>query len=134
MFRCQIGLLHWMEAGVVLTMAVAGGCSSSQGDRPELTQVHGTVTFNGQPLDAAMVRFNPVAPGQRSSLGVTDKEGRYKLTYLRDIKGASLGQHKVQITTASETTKERLPDKYHRNTTLTVEVQPDKRQYDFDLE
>jgi len=121
-----------IQAGVALTMAAAVGCFS-QGDRPSLTQVRGTVTLNGQPLAGVVVSFQPVAKG-RSSSGVTDKEGRYQLTYLRDIEGARLGQHKVQIATAFvATSEEPLPSRYNQKTTLTVEVEADKREYDFDL-
>ncbi len=115
----------------VLAAVMAVGCS--QGDRPPLTEVHGTVTLDGQPLPRATVTFLPVDQG-RASRAMTDDAGYYELRYLRDIRGAMMGTHQVIITTASEEVpRELLPARYNEETTLTVEVKPDVERYDFDL-
>ena len=106
------------------------GCSGS--DRPELAPVTGTVTLDGQPLERAALIFRP-AQG-RASRGITDAQGHYELTYLRDIHGAQVDSHTVTITTRTETKPvERLPAKYNKQTTLTREVTSEGGVFDFDL-
>ncbi|MEA1951801.1 MAG: hypothetical protein U9N87_10480, partial [Planctomycetota bacterium] len=70
----------------------------------------------------------------KQSYAKTDAAGRYELIYLRDIKGAKVGPHKVIITTAAERSpQERLPACYNRQTTLTAQVEPGANTVDFDL-
>jgi hypothetical protein len=107
------------------------GCS--RGDRPELTEVQGIVTLDGKPLPRATVIFQPMNGG-RSSRGLTDSQGKYRLLYLRDIEGAILGSHKVTITTVTEDDrKEILPARYNKQTTLAADVKAGKNQRDFQL-
>jgi len=115
---------------LVAAFSVAG---CSKGDQPDLGDVQGTVTLDGQPLAQATVVFRP-AGGGRASQGITNEAGKYEIIYIRDIKGAKLGSHKVAITTATETNpEERVPAQYNRQTTLTAEIQPGTNQCDFDL-
>ncbi len=110
----------------------AAGCSRS--DRPELAEVEGMVTLDGQPLPDALVLFTPEGQG-RTSQALTDAEGRYRLAYLRDIVGANVGPHHVRIRTATEEAggKERLPPKYHAKSVLTATVAPGENVVDFPL-
>ncbi len=106
------------------------GCGG--GDRPELMPVEGLVTLDGQPLAGATVVFRPKSG--KASRGVTDDQGRYELTYLRDIMGAKLGKHTVTITTASEESlDERLSERYNSKTELTAQVDADTGSVDFAL-
>ena len=106
----------------------------SRGTRPELAPVEGTVTLNGIPLEGARVAFRPTSRG-RGSIGRTNSQGRYELTYIRDIMGAKVGGHKVMITTWTEANPvERVPAQYNRQSKLTAEVQEGKNVRDFDLE
>ena len=94
--------------------------------------VTGTVTLDGQPLERAAVIFRPTEG--RASRGLTDKEGRFELLYLRDIRGAMLGSHQVSITTRSESRPEELvPEKYNQRTTLTREVEDTNNVFEFAL-
>lgn len=120
------------------------GCGSS--DRPELGDVHGTVTMDGAPLANAQVVFSP--EGGRPSTGVTDAAGKYTLTYIRDIKGAKVGNHSVRIESVPAAPsdpeaatkeapipfKETIPAKYNAKSTLTAEVKPGENTIDFPLE
>ena len=116
--------------GVVL-LSVAG---CSQGDRPKLAPVEGTVLLDGQPLEGAAVCFKP--EGARTSRGFTDAQGNYELLYLRDIKGAAIGRHHVSIATPSElSASKRAPAKYdQRSSTLTADVKPGENVIDFELQ
>ncbi len=119
-------------ATLVIALALVAGCS--RGDRPELAPVCGTVTLDGKPLERATVVFQP---GEgKSSRGVTDKQGRYELIYLRDIMGAKPGKHTVGITTADGETvvDETLPARYNRETELAAQVDPGGATIDFPLQ
>lgn len=96
----------------------------------------GIVTLDGTPLPNARVQFTPVAAdGGRDSVGRTDAEGRYELVYIRDVRGASVGEHVVRITTANaeEGVAEKLPPRYHAETTLEKTVDRGSNEIDFPL-
>ena len=125
------GVAGLVCCAMVLAVAWIAGCSG--GTRPELGQVRGTVTLDGQPLAGATVLFKP-EEGGRHSRGVTDTTGQYELIYIRDIKGAKVGPHKVIISTASELNPtERVPDQYHGQAGLVAKVQAGANRHDFDL-
>ncbi len=79
---------------VTLCMAILVGCRNN-GDRPDLGLVEGTVRLDGQPLPDIRVVFKK--PGARAAVGATDANGHYYLVYLRDIKGAAVGEHTVSL-------------------------------------
>ena len=115
----------------VILLILLAGCSGSK-DRPDLGKVRGTVTLDGNPLAGSIISFKP-NEGQPSSAR-TDSEGNYELYYLRDIRGAKIGLHKVRITTATEENpRERIPVRYNRKSELTREVQSGKNEFDFEL-
>lgn len=115
------------------------GCSGAPSDQPELGEVTGTVTLDDRPLANVWVGFAP--QDGRSSMGLTDKDGRYKLDYLFDTPGAKVGQHTVTITTPREDEsggevpnfKELVPAHYNTNSTLTADVKPGENKIDFPL-
>ncbi len=114
-----------------------GQCGSS--DQPELGTVTGKVTMDGKPLAKFWVGFAP--PEGRSSMDMTDEEGRYELLYLHDTPGAKVGPHKVAITTPEEDEfggevknwRELIPARYNRQTELTAEVKSGRNEFNFDL-
>ena len=118
---------------LVIAIAPLTGCVGTN-DRPKLGTVTGKVTLDGQPLAGAGVSFQPQE--LRASLGYTDKQGRYELTYLRDIKGAAVGTHQVRIDRMPQTEGapvKHLPARYNRETELTREVTPGSNVVDFEL-
>lgn len=131
-FRSEIRRVPGIATLVAIVFAALIGCSRSK--QPPLGTVEGFVTFDGKPLAAAAVLFTPEGRG-RTSIGITDADGRYSLTYLRDIKGADIGRHKVRITTATDDNggRERLPKRYHAKSQLTASVEPGSNQHDFTL-
>jgi hypothetical protein len=116
----------------VFLLLLFSGCAPS--DRPELGSVRGRVTLDGKPMANTTVSFQPVGGG-RQSCGNTDEDGRYELTYLRDIRGARLGKHRVTIGSSDQVTplKKRLPERYNTKTTLEAEVRAGENQFDFTL-
>lgn len=112
------------------------GCGSSG---PQLGEVSGTVTFDGQPLDHATVVFKPTEG--RESAGVTDATGHYELGFAGEQMGAIVGSHKVRIIPATEDDNGnplpnavRLPKKYNEDTELTADVKSGDNTCNFDLE
>jgi hypothetical protein len=65
--------IHWLLAAIV-----CGGCSSSA---TELPVVSGTVTFQGAPVEGAMVVFHPPAGSeQQPAQAQTDAAGRFEMS------------------------------------------------------
>lgn len=111
---------------------MATGCADT-GDRPDIGKVTGVVTLDGQPLPRVSVSF--AQPGFRPSIGETDSEGRYELTYIRDVKGAALGTHVVRIKRFAKEGErgKQLPSRYNSASELTREVKPGRNELDFEL-
>jgi hypothetical protein len=131
------------------------GCGSAS-DQPELGQVAGTITMDGQPLVATVVVFSP--DNGRPSRGKTDAEGKYELTYIGETRGAKVGHHRVEIApneegedeseieaaTAGEDVsaptspvkpeKTRVPARYNTNSELEADVKAGENVFDFKLE
>jgi hypothetical protein len=115
-----------------ITVLTSLGCSRSH--QPSLGLVSGTVSLDGVPLANAIVRFTPAGPG-RTSEGISDADGHYRLVYLRAIPGANIDQHTVRITTASEENggREVLPPRYQSRTELKARVVSGVNDLDFAL-
>lgn len=135
-----------LRAAALLLTASAGavllaGCGTS-GDRPELGEVTGTITFNGKPLANAQVAFRPVSGGRYSS-GTTDENGQYRLLYIlmpKKVWGAKVGEHGIIVSTfLSEDDPggpqpERMPECYRgRDSTLKAVVEGGDNVIDFNL-
>ncbi|MFG0334227.1 MAG: hypothetical protein ACF8TS_12755 [Maioricimonas sp. JB049] len=88
-----------------VTAAVLGlilvGCGSEAKDLPDLGSVSGVVTIDQKPMPDVVVTFAPVEGG-RSSTGITDSSGRYKLNFNSTTSGAIIGQHNVFISSYVE--------------------------------
>jgi len=116
------------------------GCGG-HGDRPETGRVTGVVHLDGMPLVKAQVMFFPDTG--RMSQGETDEQGAYELIYRRDVLGAKVGHHKVQITTSmrhigddgpATSSPELVPRKYNVDSELEVTVLAEDNSFDFELE
>ena len=126
-------------AGMAIAALLAvAGCGGS-----DLSQVTGRVTLDGQPLPNAFVEFVPTGSEGSTSSGRTNDRGEYMLMFSRDVPGASLGPHRVQITTQDVYVDdegyealhpERVPERYNEASELTAEVLPGSNQFDFELE
>lgn len=90
------------------------------------------------------------------SYGMTDASGRYTLQFDSEMEGVKVGKKTVRISTtrkllgltsaagqedsdgdpeeAAPTDNERVPERYHRQSELSVEVLPGLLRYDFALE
>lgn len=115
-------------AAMVVSFICLSGCNDT-GDRPNIADVTGVVTFDGKPLSGASITFNQ--PGFRSSIGNTNAEGRYELIYIRDVRGAVHGEHEVKIKVFGG--GPRVPARYNDKSELTAVVEPGSNEINFDL-
>jgi hypothetical protein len=138
-----------MAAALAAMAFCAAGCGGAS-DRPELGQVTGTVTLDGEPLKGIAVVFFP--DSGRPARGKTDAEGKYELTYIRDTKGTKLGHNRVEIAPDEEGAEEeeegdeaapkpkakgakpKIPAKYNTKSELEADVKPGDNVFDFKLE
>lgn len=84
---------RWLICAAVLLLAGAG-CG-------RYVAVGGVVTLDGKPLDWATVTFTPVGgTGGYHAHGITDENGFFQLTSLKDFDGAEPGEYKITVTIA----------------------------------
>ena len=126
----------------------AAGCGS--GTTIELAPVHGTVTYQGKPLQQGRVVFQPETdtPGPPATAAI-QPDGSYVMTTIgRD--GAPVGKHVVTVHCRREITKEEasansqvlqvgeslIPRKYSKadQTPFHYEVQEGSNEFDITLE
>lgn len=109
-----------------LALFLCVGCGGGTADdAPQLGQVTGTVTIDGNPLANVSVTFT--SEKNQVSFATTDDQGKYELTYRGSNKGAEVGTQKVIIETVLEAPagpgyKDPIPAKYNKQTTLTATV------------
>jgi len=124
-----------LRLALVLFLSAFGlgmiGCS--QGDRPELGLVRGTVTLDGKALSGVIVRFEPEQG--RAAAAETDADGNYDLMYVHGLKGAKLGTNMVSfVWPDGEPGGAPIPEKYGAQSEWKVDVKAGKNTFDFDLE
>jgi len=92
-----------VSLSIVLTVAMAGGCSGRDANLPKLATTTGVVTFNGTPLAGATISFVATDPakGHLPGVGSTDDDGEYRIRSY-DLDGAVVGSHKVIIVAIDE--------------------------------
>lgn len=84
-----------LVVGVCLVLLVAGCAGGST--KPATHAVKGTVTFDGKPLEGALVSFLPEGDHQPAN-GTTDASGVYTLTTFTQGDGAMEGSYRVTVT------------------------------------
>jgi hypothetical protein len=117
------------------------GCS-----RPRVVvQVEGEITFDGQPVEAGIIQFLP-PDGSGVSGGGPISKGKY---YVDPDVGLVPGKYRVEIRWPKPTGEinkeagygqspivvaEALPEKYHKESILTADVEPGQNTVHFHLE
>ena len=100
------------------------GCAERPGDAPDLAEVTGTITVDGQPAAWAMVYFLSKDRGLQA-VGTTDGDGTFRLMYKRGVSGAPVAEHVVTVETGTPEGPERattIPGKYADRKTCGLEA------------
>lgn len=130
--------IKFQNFAAVLLSLVLAGCGGS--NEYETTPVSGVVTCHGKPVANATVNFTPLpaegrAPGQRGrvALGLTDKDGRFKLTTYNDDDGAIVGKHTVTVSLNIDESTGKAQAFACKNASKEVTVERKTKQYDIDF-
>jgi len=127
----------------VLGVVLFVGCGPN-----DIAQVTGKVTLDGEPLGGVEIRFTPTEGEKKtSSRAVTEADGTYTLKYTAEVEGALIGNHLVQVVNSidnkeegkeldkeAEAFRNKLPEKYYKNSDLSAEVKKGENVFNFDLE
>lgn len=147
-------LLRTLAVGV--TVAMLAGCGGAPTDLPELGQVSGVVTLDGNPLEGATVTFLPQTGSGNASRAATAADGSYELVYSGMNVGAVIGNHRITIVLGEEgqpeipegvdldnlseeqanqylSTGPSLPVRYNDETELVAEISAGPNTVNFEL-
>jgi hypothetical protein len=124
--------------GLALALATLVGCGG-----PEEAELEGTVTYEGQPIDAGAISFVAQGKGAKSGGGaiidgkiVVNPESRPTPgSYRVEIRWSKLTGKKFKTDTGEmlDNRAEGLPEKYHTNSELKEELKPGKNVLKYDL-
>ena len=89
-----VARLHLSPVIALIIPALLAGCGSNMG------QVHGKITFEGQPVTSGSVTFAPKVPADqfeagRPASGAPNAAGEFQLSTFRKNDGALVGPHIV---------------------------------------
>ena len=132
---------------------VFSGCGPAGPDYGSLglSEVHGTITLDGQPLSGGIVHFE--SEDETFSYATTDADGRYKMMFNSEQSGVLKGRKTVRIWSSNKAGNEaeaggeeeedpdtrhrrrveRVPARYNVKSTLTRTVANDSEKFNFDL-
>ena len=86
-------------AAIFSLISITGCGGGDTGPALELRPVEGTITFDGKPVEGAIVTFHPGSG--RPATGTTDAEGHYTLMTKEPGDGATVGANKVTVMKAA---------------------------------
>ena len=122
---------------VVCLLMVLAGCNHG----PATGTVNGEVTLDGQPLTKGHVEFSPI-DGQGQTGGALIADGKFSAEIPVAKMKVSLhspkvvGKRKAYDTPESpweEEVAEALPDRYHLNSDITLDVKPGNQEVKYEL-
>ncbi len=120
-------------SGMLALFLACGFVGCSEENKLGRLEVKGRVTLDGQPLESGSIRFEPQnATGNRVSAGAVVNNGQF---VIEANQGLPKGSYKVSISSPeggnqepsmpdpkAPPPRERIPEKYNINTTLSVEL------------
>lgn len=93
--------LAFCSSVIALAVVVAVGCSKVNDKwsaaRPKVSPGGGIVNYKGKPVEGATLVFSP-ENGTHAATGVTDANGRFKLSTFNPGDGAVAGKYQVTVT------------------------------------
>jgi hypothetical protein len=130
--------------GTSLILAAVAGCGKSP---PPQTDVSGTVTFEGKPVEGVIVTFYPIVekgqPRLAYSRATSDAAGKYTLISEDGKPGAVVAKHKVVVNWPVRGAKEMatqaapspaIPTQYTTATETPIEVEVKSGQNDIPID
>ena len=107
---------------------------------PPLAYVSGTIKLDGKPLPGATVYFAPqeTAIGDskreraRTSIGIANEQGQYKLIYIDKVQGVAVGKCRVWLDLVGPTGQV-IPPAYSEGQLMVREVATGSQTIDFDM-
>ena len=107
---------------------------------PKLGYVTGIVKMDGAPLAGATVYFAPLDPTManakrdraRTSFGITDEKGAYKMMYLQGTPGVAVGKCRIWLDLVGPKGQVIPPD-YTEAVMQVREVKPGSQEYSFEM-
>ncbi|MBS0206556.1 MAG: hypothetical protein JSS49_27010 [Planctomycetes bacterium] len=107
---------------------------------PKLGYVTGTVTLDGQPLQGATVYFAPMDATMadskkdraRTSYGITDAEGHYKMIYINQTQGVAVGKCRVWLDLITPE-GQKIPPNFTEGVLVVKEVKPGSQEIPFEM-
>lgn len=124
-------ILTLVAAVALAALPMASGCGRSG---PEMGQVSGKVTYNGQPVPKGTVAFQSLSPEGRNATGTIGPDGTYTLQTEEPGDGALLGDYLVTVTAFEDeqvldyipkkpvTPKRLVPEKYENPQTSNLKA------------
>ena len=131
----------WIASMITLTLTI--GCAVVPVVKAE---VEGTLTYDGEPIQAGIVSFVPIEPAGSTPFGGAIQDGKY---HIYPETGLQPGKYRVEIRwskptgekvkdagygQSSDVYAEALPAKYHSESNLTAQVIEGANTIDFVLE
>ncbi len=92
----QRSVFGWLCC-VLLCLGCSGGSDKSKANRPQTAIAKGVVTYNGKPLDDALIVFVPEANDGTAASAVTDSSGGFSMMAFPPESGAVPGKYKVTV-------------------------------------
>lgn len=95
----------------VLCIAAISGCGGPADDRPVRNVVSGVVTYQGNPVEDAILVFRPVGSDGQNANGRTDASGEFQMGTFEGTDGVVPGEYSVMISKLEVTeTPKALPE------------------------
>lgn len=108
MLLVRLGAECMKNFGIAFLMVAVCGCSGGSDQKP-VYEVSGTVTFGGGPIAKATVMFSPQEK-QPVATGITDNDGKFRLTTYDSFDGAAAGKYDVLISKVAVPQSSGQPD------------------------
>ena len=109
-------------------------------DYPDLADVYGVVTKDGQPVEGAEVQFEPLLMEkdglrQGAAKGTTNKDGEYELYYREGVEGAVVGKNRVTISKMLDNGRDLVPPRtdFGFGSNIVREVEAGSNEIDLDI-
>jgi hypothetical protein len=109
MSRAWIGCLYC----IVVLVGCSGGTDKAKASRPKTALANGVVTYNGQPLDGALIVFVPEVNEGTSAAAVSNSQGKFTAMAFSPEQGAVPGKYTVTVSKMLEPTAEQPDEAGH---------------------